>query len=466
MTSFSPPPATSGVQAETGIRRRLRTVRVLLAVLGLTVSAAASITPASATVPEWAGPPGHGSGSAGIQSVTPITKVYTFGQEVAAVAVEYSANVNPRLIDLDTFTVSDSIYNFRFNPLEDLAVRADRTITRVYTNNAAALNPAGTSRLGRFVIVELDPADPGGNTVIRGRCPSFLCYEKVNPDLPTEVVQNDNIHAQPGNGVGRGKLISAASETPHPVTEQPINLLVDDFRHDTFVHAGTEHPYAYHLPADYDPAREYPLVVTLPGWGSGYDPLDDNRGVQLAVDIPPTAWLQSEWTGTDEDVIVLALQTQRIGSAAESAAMVALLEVFMDEFGVDQDRVYVSTFSWGSTLAWNAMANHPGLFTAALIAAGFQVSPDQAALIAQARTPIWIVHGTNDHVLPVSFGQTSTSRLRSAYVAVGVEPADAEDLIRYTEYGNEAFSQPDYHASFGPAYEDSSILQWLLQQEQ
>jgi predicted peptidase len=426
----------------------------------------AALGSASALPPPWSDRAGHRPEVTAIQSITPITKVYTFGQKVTAVAVEYPREVNPRLLDLDTFTVSDSIYNFRFNPLEDLAVRADRTITDVYTNRSPAMIGDGRSRPGRFVIIELDPADPGGNTVIRGRCPSFLCYEKINPDLPTEVVQNDDFYAQPGRGQGRGKLISAGSATSHPITEPPSNLLVDDFVHRSFVHAGTEHLYAYHLPADYDPQREYPLVVTLPGWGSGYDPVDDNRGVQLAVDIPPTAWLQPEWTGTDEDVIVLALQTQRIGSEAESAAMVALLEEFTDDFSVDDDRVYVSTFSWGSTLAWDAMADHPGLFTAALIAAGFPISETQADLIAQARTPVWIVHATNDHVLPVSFGHTSTARLRDALVADGVDPATAADLVRYTEYGNEAFSQPDYHASFGPAYEDESILQWLLQQEQ
>jgi predicted peptidase len=79
----------------------------------------------------------------GIQSVTAITKVYTFGQKVAAVAIEYKDVVDPRTLDRNTFTVSDSIYNFRFSPLEDLAKRADRTVTRVYTNDKPTLDPRG-----------------------------------------------------------------------------------------------------------------------------------------------------------------------------------------------------------------------------------------------------------------------------------------------------------------------------------
>jgi hypothetical protein len=50
-------------------------------------------------------------------------------------------------------------------------------------------------------------------------------------------------------------------------------------------------------------------------------------------------------------------------------------------------------------------------------------------------------------------------------VAAGVDPAQVEDLVRYTEFGNEAFSEPDYHLAGAPTYEDETILQWLLDQE-
>src|SRR5688500_13991712 len=79
----------------------------------------------------------------GIPSVTAITQVYTYGQKVAAVAVEYPAVVDPRTLDLGTFTVTDSVYNFRYDPIEDLAKRADRTVTRIYTNSSPSPRPSG-----------------------------------------------------------------------------------------------------------------------------------------------------------------------------------------------------------------------------------------------------------------------------------------------------------------------------------
>jgi predicted peptidase len=190
----------------------------------------------------------------------------------------------------------------------------------------------------------------------------------------------------------------------------------------------------------------------------------DNAGVQIAADIPATAWFRPEWTGSREDFIVLAPQNKRTGAPAETADMVALVEWFMKSHSVDAGRVYASTVSYGSTLAWEAMATYPGLFSAALITGGFRVSAAQAARIAAGRTPIWITHGLNDHLLPVAYGRDSADLLRNAYVVTGVSAERAARLVRYTEFDNSAFSEPDYHAAFGPTYEDKSILRWLISQ--
>lgn len=419
-----------------------RRIAASLIAAGLVGTLTTMTTPASAET----------RASTGIRGVTAITKVYTYGQKVAAVAVEYPDVVDPRTLDRDTFTVSDSIYNFRYNPIEDLPKRADRTVTKVYTNSSPALRAHGRSTPGRYVIVELAATDPGGNTVIVSKCPTALCSVKVNPDLLTEVVQHEDVRTRQGKAKG--------SPTSHPLTGTTVDLLVDEFTLDTYTGGSTPLPYAYRLPRNYDPHREYPLVVILPGHGMGWD--GDNRGVQLAADIPATAWLRPEWTGSREDVIVLAPQNQRVGAATEAADMVALVQQFMKTHSVDPDRVYASTVSYGSTLAWEAMATHPGLFSAALITGGFRVGPEQAARIATARTPIWITHGLNDHLLPVAYGRDSAALLRNAYTAAGVSPEQATDLVRYTEFGNEAFTEPDYHAAFGPTYEDQSILRWLI----
>lgn len=403
----------------------------------------------------------------GIQDVIPITEVLAFGQKVTAVAIEYSADVNPRTLDAGSFTVSDSLYNFRFNPIADLTdptKRADRTITAVYTNDEPTLEADQQSDRGRYVIVELDPMDPAGSTVI-----AWQSGVKVNPDLQTLVVQHDDVHAQPGNnGQGHGPLLAAGSDEAHGPTQPAVNLLYDDFVYESFDStSGVAVPYAYHLPRDYDAGKKYPVVVVLPGFGQGYMENaegDNNEGVQVASDIPATAWLQEEWTGTDEDVIVLAPQNRRVGSGtAQSNAMVELVTWFSGEFAVDPDRIYGSTVSYGSVLAWAALTNHPGLFDGMLVTGGFGASQAQADAIAASETPVWITHGTGDHLLNVvTTGQASFNRIWNAYMALGKTPAQASALVKYTEYPLEAFYEPDQHLAAAPTYEDASILQWLL----
>ena len=404
----------------------------------------------------------------GIKNVIPITEVLPFGQKVTAVAIEFGAKVNPRTLDRGTFTVSDSLYNFRFDPIADLTdptKRADRSVTSIYTNNTADLEADQESDPGRYVIVELDPVDRGGSTVI-----AWQGGVRVNDDLQTRVVLREKVYGQPGGGHGHGPVLAAASSTPHAPTAPAVNLLADDFVYERFTSStGTLLPYAYHLPEGYDPEQTYPVVVVLPGHGMGYREDAEgvtNEGVQVAADNPAVAWQQPAITGTDEDVIVLAPQNQRVGTpAVQASVMVELLSEFVQGYSVDQDRIYASTVSYGSTLAWDALTTHPGLFDAALITGGFGASVAQATAIAASATPVWITHGTTDHLLNVvTTGQASYNRIWNAYIAQGKTPAQANALVKYTEYADEAFAEPDEHLAAAPTYEDETILQWLLDQ--
>lgn len=440
-----------------------------LAVAGVAVGAALIATSTAAAVPQGGRPGGGGSGGgSGVVNVIPITEILSYGQKVTAVAVEYSKDVSARNLGPSTFTVSDSLYNFRFNPIADLTdptKRADRTITAVYTNDTPSLEADQQSDRGRYVIVELEPRDPGGSTVI-----AWQNGVKVNTDLQTRVSQNETVYAQQGHGNGRGPVLARPTSEPLAPTQPAVNLLADDFVYERFTGtSGTVLPYALHVPADDDASVQHPMVVILPGYGQGY--IEDgaggsNEGVQVASDIPAVAWLQPEWTGTDEDVIVLAPQNARVGSPADQAAlMVELVNQVAAQYSVNPDRIYASTVSYGSTLAWAALTAYPGLFDAALITGGFGASVAQAEAIAASRTPVWITHGTGDHLLNVvTTGQASFNRIWEAYIATGSTPAQTTALVKYTEYPLAAFYEPDQHLAAAPTYEDSSILRWLLAQ--
>ena len=391
----------------------------------------------------------------GIVSVTPITQVSTYGQRVTAVALEFDGTVDPASVSPDAFAVQDSSYNFRFDTIDKLTNLVDREITRAYTNSVANLREDGSSMEGTYVILELSDESPGGRTV---RTSTNTMYVKINPNQPTRVFQLADIEATDGS-----TLSTARPTFAWTLSRPAVNLEVDEFVHGVFTtSAGANIPYDYRLPEGYDPAESYPMVVILPGYGMGYD--GENARVQIVADIPATAWFQEEWTGTDEKVIVLAIQSPRSGNQAGGA--IELIESFKASHAVDGDRVYASTVSYGSVLAWSMLSSRPDLFAGALITGGFQSNATQRGLIAEAEVPIWITLGSGDHLLPVASARASYQALVAAYEARGLSDAAIARLVKWTEYADVWFGVPaDRHAAAGPTYQDSSILQWLLAQD-
>ncbi len=194
----------------------------------------------------------------------------------------------------------------------------------------------------------------------------------------------------------------------------------------------------------------------------GFDGVNDR--VEIVADIPATAWFQEEWTGTDEKVIVLAIQSPRIGVANEASQAKQLIEYFLDTYAVDRDRVYLSTVSWGSRLAWNILSTRPDLIAGALITGGFASSAAERTAMAAAEVPIWITHGTGDHLLNINGIRSAHTAFRTAYLNRGLTTAEVDRLLKFTEYGDSSFTYLDRHLAAAPTYEDESILQWLLAQ--
>lgn len=417
--------------------RRLATAAV---VASLAAAGALTALPASASTD-------------GIISVTPITEVSTWGQRVTAVALEFGGTVDPASVSPAAFTVQDSSYNFRFDTIDKLTDLIDRPITRAYTNSEANLRADGSSLEGEYVILELSSDAPGGWTV---RTSTNTMYVKINPNQPTRVFQLADIKATDGT-----TLSTARPSFAWTLTKPAVNLEVDQFVHGVFTTStGANVPYDYRLPDGYDPTQAYPMVVILPGYGMGYD--GENARVEIVADIPATAWFQEEWTGTDEKVIVLAIQSPRTGNVAGAA--IELIESFKAGNAVDPNRVYLSTVSYGSTVAWSILASRSDLIAGVLLTGGFPSSATQRTAIAAGEVPIWISHGVNDHLLPVANARNSYNALVAAYKDRGISDAAIARLVKWTEFGDELFSAPDHHAVMGPVYEDETYLQWLLAQ--
>lgn len=114
--------------------------------------------------------------------------------------------------------------------------------------------------------------------------------------------------------------------------------------------------YAIHVPEVYDPAKPWPLLVTLHGANMGGDP---NAG---------TSWIQT-WlrcaAARQRYVLVSPTTTRHTWSARQGHAYVlTALREAIDELNIDPDRIFIDGMSMGAGGAFRLAEHHPDRWAA------------------------------------------------------------------------------------------------------
>ena len=225
-----------------------------------------------------------------------------------------------------------------------------------------------------------------------------------------------------------------------------------------------DHEYRYRvwLPPHYTKLHHWPVILYLHGSGERGDDnvsqLGNGLGTSLqkypnryhAVVVLPQCPEGQEWYGDQE--------TQAL----------AALDASVREFHGDVRRVYLTGVSMGGAGAWY-MARHRRRFAALVPIAGSVVRgaddpfptdlPPDIARIVGARNPylalaeaigtmpVWVFHGSDDEVVPVSESRNMAAALQHS-----------GGSVRYTEYRGVG------HECWDLAYGDANLPAWLLQQ--
>ena len=217
--------------------------------------------------------------------------------------------------------------------------------------------------------------------------------------------------------------------------------------------AGTEYKYQVFVPQDWTKKKKWPVVLFLHGAGER----GDDGLIQTEVGIG-TAVRRNR---SRFPAVVVMPQCRKNGWWAESTmadvAMAALAEA-QKEFNGDRTRIYLTGLSMGGYGTWYLAGKYPGKFAAiAPICGGILVpdmarmqSPDDNSSYAEAaqkigQTPVWIFHGGDDPVVPV----TESRRMSEAMKTLGGE-------VHYTEYPGVG------HNSWEKAYAEPELLTWML----
>ncbi|MCA1558556.1 MAG: dienelactone hydrolase family protein, partial [Acidobacteria bacterium] len=151
-------------------------------------------------------------------------------------------------------------------------------------------------------------------------------------------------------------------------------------------------------------------------------------------------------------VVLPQCEKGRYWTDPEMEAMVmATLNDTVAEFKADRERLYMIGVSMGGYGAWHVAAEHSGTFAALVTICGGSPlrTGDRFTTIARRvkQTPVWVFHGADDRVVPVSESRQMVAALK-----------ELKGKVRYSEYEGVG------HNVWLNAMKEPELLPWLLSQ--
>lgn len=220
--------------------------------------------------------------------------------------------------------------------------------------------------------------------------------------------------------------------------------------------------YRIMYPAQFNPAKKYPLLLFLHGAGErGANNQSQLRyGGSLFVDsaarknfpaivvfpqcAPNDYWAQMHMIQERTDSTPQRVEYLKDVPPGKSLQLVMeLLDSLSREKFVDGRRIYVGGVSMGARGTFEILWRKPNFFAAAFAIAG---GGNPSTVSGYARKfPIWIFHGDQDNVVDVNDSRTMAEALTSAGAAV-----------IYTEYPGVQHNAWDY------ALAEKNLLPWIF----
>lgn len=196
--------------------------------------------------------------------------------------------------------------------------------------------------------------------------------------------------------------------------------------------------YLLGLPDDYETHADghFPLVLFLHGSGERGSDIEKVKTHGLPKHLA---------AGETFPFITLSPQCPE-GSRwiFELDALAALLDEITARYRVDRQRIYLTGLSMGGFGAWELATQNPQRFAALVPVCGWG---DADRVCAIKHLPVWVFHGDNDTVVPVSQSQQMVDAL-----------TQCGGNVKFTIY-------PDTdHDSWSATYANPELYTWMLAQ--
>ncbi len=185
---------------------------------------------------------------------------------------------------------------------------------------------------------------------------------------------------------------------------------------------GLSMKYRLYVPSNYDPTKDYPVLLFLHGAGhrgndnaapvqgiiynlfNHKDPLVDDAIVLVPQCPNNYQWVDWPW----------AKGSYSVDNVPESKAMKTMLELLDKverEYSTDKDRYYAFGLSMGGFGTWDVIMRHSDRFAAAVALCG-GADPSKGAVLKDM--PIWTVHSLDDPSVPVKGTQDMVKAIKDA----------------------------------------------------
>lgn len=241
------------------------------------------------------------------------------------------------------------------------------------------IGSADCSPIGRAA----EPSAPAES--LQSRVFSYL----DEPDAEQAERRLQTLLSDPGASI---ESVGRTIQTGRPYTAQPVGAMPDE----QVVVRDRPYQYALAVPLTYQPAKGYGLVVCLHGAG-----------------FTGEAYLE-RWQGRLGDEYILVCPTYPAGAWFTHRAedlVLAVIRAVTTRYHIDPDRVFLTGMSNGGVGAWLIGMHHAPMFAGlAPMASGLDdvLMPFLANLRA---TPVYVIHGAKDQVMPVELSRTIVREL-------------------------------------------------------
>lgn len=160
--------------------------------------------------------------------------------------------------------------------------------------------------------------------------------------------------------------------------------------------------YGLYVPPSYDPAKEYALVLCLHGAGFTGDAYLERWQTRLGENYIlacPTYMQGTWWTRHGEELVLATLRTVQA------------------RYHIDPDRVFLTGMSNGGIGTYLVGTHHAPLFAGLAPMAGGLDTVLMPFLENLKNTPVYMIHGRQDDIMPVELSRTIAQELtRLGYV--------------------------------------------------